>query len=264
MGFVIPVLDDSYLSHRLVCAPYARNLGITLGFAMIPGMHTANIGRLNVQQAREIQDVFGHECYTHACTGTDHDNATLFTEADGYQAADVSISRARAMMRAQGLNENDTATDVFVAPPGAPQYGDTNHGQAAHALLVRQGFKGRRGFTSAFPSVNAVTLETCPPMNPWHIRTAGHNGHAVSSYRDLITRTRLNPYAAAVLVFHDVMTSGASGVSILTTDWQAIMTEIAFQRDNNYQSDQSAGTAAGKLRTATLSQLIRGQLAPTV
>jgi hypothetical protein len=39
--------------------------------------------------------------------------------------------------------------------------------------------------------------------------------------------------------------------------------EIAFQRDNNYQSDLSAGTASGKLLVGTLSQLMRGQLTPT-
>jgi hypothetical protein len=262
MGYVIITLDDSYLAHRTLAAPYARSKGITLGFAMIPGLHTGNIGRMNVQQARECQDVYGHECYTHACTSTDHDNTSLFTSADSYVAAENSIIKAKQAMAAQGLCANNTH-EVFVAPPASPVYGDSTIGAPSNSVMARH-FICRRTFQSNFPDTTTGGSETVPPMNLFHIRTAGWNGNTVANARTLISRTRENPYAVAVLVFHDLVTSGAAGVFILQSDWQSVIDEVAFQRDNNYQSNLSSGTAAGKLRVATLSQLVRGQLTPTL
>lgn len=263
MGHLIHVMDDSYAPHRTLCAPYLRQKGITGGFAMIPGQHTGNDTQfMNVQQAREVQDVYGHECYTHACTLPDHDNTSLFGSADNYVAGEVSVGKAKRLMVAQGLNVGNTH-DIFVAPPGAPQYGDPTNGLGTHTALARH-FIARCTFLSGYPQLAAGTpCETVPPMNLHHIRRNGWNGNTVAQTRAFISLIRQNPYAVGVLTFHNVI-AGGTGVHTTPANWQAVVDEIAFQRDNNYQSDLAANTAGGKLTVSTLSQLVRGQLAPTL
>lgn len=264
MGHVIVTIDDTYAGQRLRGVGYARSKGITLGLAAIPGSVQGNSVNssqfMSWQQLRECVEVFGHEVYTHAHTLPEHDNATLFDSANGFQTGEISIVKAKRLLVAQGLGAN---ADVFVSPPSAPAFGDTNIGQAYHTILAKH-FIGSRTFLSGYPSNTTNGTESVPPQNVFHIRTCGWSvSNTIAQVRDAITRARINPYAVVVLVFHDIKASGAAGIEINASDFQLVMDEIAFQRDSNYQSDLSSGTAGGKLVVSTLSQLMRGQLAPT-
>lgn len=267
MGYIVLTFDDSYIEHRTLCAPYLSQKGITAGFAMIPGAHVGNnsgAGNLfmNVQMARDIQDVYKHECYTHAHTLPEHDDTGIATSADSYAALETTFTKAKRSMVSQGLCVNDTH-EVFIAPPALPQYGDATNGAGTNSMISRH-FICRRTFISGYSQASAGSpCETLPPMNVMHVRANGWNSSTVADVRAFISVIRQNPYAVGVMAFHRFITGG-TGVHTTPANFTSIVDEIVFQRDNNYQSDLSAGTAAGKLRTATLSQLVRGQLAPTL
>lgn len=205
-GVVTFGFDDSFISTRTLAAPYLAKYGwagteylicdALAGAGITPGSEYG----MTIAQARELRDIYGWELAAHAYTVTNHgisyadlDAATLTTE----------VQRMTVWLQNNGL----LTSNHFAYPRG-------RHNATAEQILSR--------YYSTARTLASLPLEVQQPGSPMRSRALQITTGLTATATAAIDKAYLNGNWLQ-LVFHDIVSSGATGNQVNLSEFQTIV-----------------------------------------
>lgn len=199
-GLVSFDFDDAYASHYTVAAPYLARYGWAgTSYPIVDAVDTANF--MTTEQVKALQDTYGWTVGMHAATAAHHD-AGLTTLTASEQVTEIAA--CRSWLKSNGLRGGD-----FMAYPRGMFDANLRAHIVETAASARTTYRRYR--------------ESWPPAEPYMMRAIS----VLSS--DSLANLQAEIDAAAkgkywlILVFHDLVTSGATGNQWTRSNFQSLV-----------------------------------------
>lgn len=205
-GVVTFGFDDSFTSHRTFAAPYLAKYGWAgTAYTICDALNGSGIAGgsgygMTLAQLRELRDVYGWELAAHAYTVTNHTTS--------YPSLSASVLSAEVGQMVNWLQQNGVLTSSHFAYPLGKQSAATD------AVVSRYFSTGR--------TLMALPLEMQQPGSPMRTRAIQVATGGVSTTEAAIDKAYTNGNWLQ-LVFHDFVTSGATGNQTLQSEFQTIV-----------------------------------------